>query len=120
MSIEDLDVVDVVVSKTLLDLVQQVEALLQLLVELDMMNRLLHLCDLDIKLVLLVRHELIKGITALSQGHLEVNLRQLKLLLVVVHARREVLVEVEDVGDDLSHLVDGVVHVVDGVRVECL
>ena len=116
--VEDLDVVDVIVAETFLNLVKQLEAVLKLLIQLHMVNCLLHLCNFLFELVFLVLYKLIKGVTALSQGNLEVNLRKLELLLVAVHPCGKVLIEVHDIGDDLAHLVDRVVHVVDGVRVE--
>ena len=84
------------------------------------MNGLLHLRDFDIELVLLVRDKLVESVTTLGQGYLEVDLSELELLLVVVHARGEVLVEGDNVVADLTHLIDRIVHVVDGVRVERL
>ena len=85
-----------------------------------MMNGLLHLRDFNVELVLLVRDKLIESVATLGQGYLEVDLSELELLLVVVHARGEVLVEGDNVVADLTHLIDRIVHVVDGVRVERL
>ena len=66
MRIQDLDVVHVVVTIALLDVIEQAKAVLQLLVELHMMNGLLHLRDFNVELVLLVRDKLIEGITTLG------------------------------------------------------
>ena len=52
--IQNLDVVDVVVTVTALHLVEQVKAILQFLIKLHMMDGLLHLSNLDAELVLLI------------------------------------------------------------------
>ena len=120
LSIQDLNVVNVVVSVRLLDLVEETEAVLKLLVEFDVMNSLLHLGNFNIKLFLLVIDELIECISTLSQGYLEIHLSQFQLLLIVVHSCCEVFIESDDICADFSHLVNGVIHVVDRVRVQCL
>ena len=84
------------------------------------MNSLLHLGHFNIKLFLLVIDELIKRISTLSQSYLEIHFSQFELLLIVVHSCREVFVESDDVCADFSHLVDRVIHVVDGISVQCL
>ena len=84
------------------------------------MNSLLHLGNFDIKLLFLVIDELIECISTLSQSYLEIHFSQFELLLIVVHSCREVFVECDDICADFSHLVDRVIHVVDGIRVQCL
>ena len=120
LSIQNLNVVDVVVSVRLLDLVEETEAVLKLLVKFNVMNSLLHLGNFNIELLLLVIDELIECISTLSQSYLEIHFSQFQLLLIVVHSCCEVFVESDDVCADFSHLVDRVIHIVDGVRVQCL
>ena len=120
LSIQNLNVVDVVVSVRLLDLVEETEAVLKLLIKFDVMNSLLHLGNFNIELLLLVIDELIKRISTLSQSYLEIHFSQFQLLLIVVHSCCEVFVESDDVCADFSHLVDRVIHIVDCVRVQCL
>ena len=120
LSIQNLNVVDVVVSVRLLDLVEETEAVLKLLIKFDVMNSLLHLGNFNIELLLLVIDELIECISTLSQSYLEIHFSQFQLLLIVVHSCCEVFVESDDVCADFSHLVDRVIHIVDGIRVQCL
>ena len=93
---------------------------MKLLVKFNVMNSLLHLGNFNIELFLLVIDELIECISTLSQGYLEIHLSQCQLLLIVVHSCCEVFVESDDICADFSHLVNGVIHVVDRVRVQCL
>ena len=119
MRIQNLDVVHIVIAEGFLNLIQELKAFLQLLVQLNVVNSLLHFGDLNVKLLLLVLDEFIEGITALGQRDLEVNLCQLQLLLIVIHTGCKVLVEADHVRADLTHFVDGVVHIVDCVGVQC-
>ena len=81
------------------------------------MDSLLHLCNLNIELLLLIINELVKCISALSQSHLEVHLSQFQFLLIVVHSRCKVFIESDDICTDFTHFVYGVIHVVDSVRI---
>lgn len=120
MRVEDFDVVHVVVAIASLDLVEEVKAVLELLVKLHVVDSLLHLSHFSSQLILLVAHNLIKSVACLSKGNLEVDLCQLELLLVVVHSGAKVLIEVDNIGANLAHLVHGIVHEVDGIGVERL
>ena len=120
VGVQNLDVIDIVVTETLLDLIEQVEALLKSFVQLNVMNSLFHLFNFNLKFVFLVGNELVKGVAGLGERNLEVYLSQLQLLLVIVHTRAEILVEVDNVRADLSHLVNGVIHIIDGVGVQSL
>jgi hypothetical protein len=120
VSVQNLDVIDIVVTETLLDLIEQVKALLKSFVQLNVMNSLLHLFNFNLKFVFLVGNELVKCIAGLGERDLEVYLSELQLLLVIVHTRAEILVEVDNVRADLSHLVNGVIHIIDGVGVQSL
>ena len=104
--IQNLDVVDVVVAEGFLDLIQEFEAFLQFLVQLNVMNGLFHLCYLDIELLFLHLHQLIKCVPALRQRHLKVHFRQLQLLLIGIHSSGEIFVKSNDVGADFTHLVN--------------
>ena len=120
LSIQNLNVVDVVVPVRFLDLVEETEAVLKLLVKFNVMDSLLHLGNFNIELFLLVVYELIERISTLGQSDLEIHFSQFQLLLVVVHSCCEVFIESDDICADFSHLVNGVIHVVDRVRVQCL
>ena len=120
MSVQNLDVIDIVVTETLLDLIEQVKALLKSFVQLNVMNSLLHLFNFNLKFVFLVGNELVEGVAGLGERNLEVYLSELQLLLVIVHTRAEILVEVDNVRADLSHLVNGVIHIIDGIGVQSL
>ena len=120
MSVKDFDVVHVVVAIAALDLIKEVEAVLKLLIKLYVVDSLLHLSHFYSKLILLVAHNLIKSVACLCKGNLEVDLGQLELLLVVVHSGAKVLIEVDDISANLAHLVNGIIHVVDGIGVKRL
>jgi hypothetical protein len=74
MRINDFDVLHIVVAISTSDLIQEIKALLQLLVELDVMNGLTHLFNLSSQLIFLIRSKLIVMISTLSESDLETNL----------------------------------------------
>ena len=120
VSIKYLDIVNIVVTERFLNLIEKFEALLQLLVQLDMVNGLLHFSDLYIELFLLLGDQFVKCIAALSQGNLEIHLSELELVFIVVHSCSKIFVETDDIVANLTHLENRVIHVVDRVRVERL
>ena len=84
------------------------------------MNGLLHLSYFDVEFFLLVRNNLIKGVASLGKSNLEIDLSKLQLLFIVVHTGGKIFVEADDIVADLTHLVDRVVHKVDGIGIQRL
>lgn len=54
VGVQNFDVVDIVVAEGFLNLVQKIETFLKLLIQLNVVNGLLHLCDFNVKLVFLL------------------------------------------------------------------
>ena len=85
-----LDVLSVVVPVCLLNGIEDIEAVLELLIELDVVDGMRHFFDFLLQLVLLTSSDVVVVVAALGQSYLEIYLCLLELLLVGVHSGRKV------------------------------
>jgi hypothetical protein len=80
--IKDLDIFFIIISVGSLNLVKQIEALLEFLIEHNMMNGFLHFSYLCGELVFLPLCDVIVVISTVGKGNLEINFGLLQLILV--------------------------------------